>query len=59
MKHLWQEDMTCRRLFEGAIGKSSLVKVTPRFDGYIIELETTQRQSLNADKVKRIALKPS
>ena len=59
MKHLWQEDMTCRRLFEGAIGKSSLVKVTSRFDGYIIELETTQRQSLNADKVKRIALKPS
>ena len=50
--------MICRRLFEGAIGKSSLVKVTPRFDGYIIELETTQRQSLNADKVKRIALKP-
>ena len=44
--------MTCRRLFEGAIGKSSLVKVTSRFDGYIIELETTQRQSLNADKVK-------
>ena len=43
--------MTCRRLFEGAIGKSSLVKVTSRFDGYIIELETTQRQSLNADKV--------
>lgn len=40
------------KLLLGFSKAASLIPDPIRFDGYIIELETTQRQCLNADKVQ-------